>query len=532
MENEKSRAAEKEDEMLELKDQNRTESEALNELTKQSQAKSRWVGWRQKFKDKEYRRKLLRTLWLTMALFSWGISDGQIGPTVLDLQIITSTGVKEGSAFIMARRFGYMAGALMRAWISRKIHTYLLLLVSLLGLAGFTLLIPHCSVYPAMVAMLALCGVSGGFIATSCNSELMGQWGEQGRSLMQLMHFGYAVGGVLGPLLSKPFLAVKRDTQETINSEGVRNDSQVLVNSSSFGPMEIMTFVNGTFNSSFQDGGLGNFPASDSTTTPTTHIQYAFLISGVIFSLTALPIFGVVFQERSRLFGARVTVSAQSETGMKTRTLPVCLRLFLVCCVCVFFSLHAAIEDTFTAYLMTFLVKEYREVTKAFAAYVTSIYWISFASFRLLMAFLSRFASPPRLMGICLSIVAMSLVCFTISASFGQVTCLVVFTVTFAIGICAVYPSVYSLCESEIVPVSIRLTSAFSLCAGTGSMLNPLLVAYLMDTFGNMWYCYTLLSQISTMLVFFVFLLSFVRCYVSKSYGPLRRYVSGTIHSE
>ncbi|XP_012944762.1 uncharacterized protein LOC101859981 [Aplysia californica] len=176
MEHENNRAAEKEDEMMELADQRRTESEALNELTKQSQAKSRWVGWRQKFKDKEYRRKLLRTLWLTMALFSWGISDGQIGPTVLDLQIITSTGVKEGAAFIMARRFGYMAGALMRAWISRKLAGFSLGSAFLIGEASYGLL-------PNVTAALQL----------GCNSELMGQWGEQGRSLMQLMHFGYAV---------------------------------------------------------------------------------------------------------------------------------------------------------------------------------------------------------------------------------------------------------------------------------------------------------------------------------------------------
>ena len=47
---------------------------------------------------------------------------------------------------------------------------------------------------------------------TVCNAEIVFTWGDEGRAYMQALHFCFAMGGILSPMATAPFLAPKHNT--------------------------------------------------------------------------------------------------------------------------------------------------------------------------------------------------------------------------------------------------------------------------------------------------------------------------------
>ncbi|XP_025094865.1 major facilitator superfamily domain-containing protein 4A-like isoform X2 [Pomacea canaliculata] len=165
----------------------------------------------------EYRRKVLRTLWLAGACWAMGLSTGIRGPSFLDIQIITQTTLESASAFLTASYVGNLLGAVFAGVIYDKLNKSCLLIMIVIGLSLTNIALPWCSPYGLMVTIHILCTLFSGAIDTACNAELLRIWGQEGRKSMQFMHFSFAFGGVLAPLITEPFLTSNPETDDATN---------------------------------------------------------------------------------------------------------------------------------------------------------------------------------------------------------------------------------------------------------------------------------------------------------------------------
>lgn len=314
-------------------------------------------------------------------------------------------------------------------------------------------------------------------------------WGKDGHVLMQLLHFAFAFGGVISPLYTEPFLTEK-DTEDTRNcTHESWNVKENVTNSLSYQPKS-------------------------------TNVRYAFIITGtwiIIFSLPFLY-FGVkdaIIQKKKK---------ALIEEKPVQRKLPLPVLLFTLLVLCLFYALYCCIEDTFAAFLMTFLVKEYCYVTKSKGAHVTSIYWASFAASRFLSIFVSKFVKAVNLLFICCMLMLISFASFYVSAIFAvsnpdAINAVIFSTIVAGLSMSAVFPSGFSWTETELLKVTGCVSSCILVSASIGTMANPIMLGYLMTHQSNLWFCYLLLTETIALCSVFIFLRLFNKLYINNKYG-------------
>ena len=80
----------------------------------------------------------------------------------------------------------------------------------------------------------------------------------------------------------------------------------------------------------------------------------------------------------------------------------------------------------------------------------------------------------------------------------------------------------FSWVESGLLAVTSRLSSCIFISASLGAMVNPLLIAYLMDSAGNLWFCYVLVAQTVALSLVFLGLNLFNHWLILPRYGPPR----------
>ncbi|XP_059171570.1 sodium-dependent glucose transporter 1-like [Physella acuta] len=316
---------------------------------------------------------------------------GQQGPTFLDLQIITGTDVETASYFFKAASFGHMVGSLIIGFVHGKINSNVLTAIALIVAGVLTTITPYCQSFVLMLMIKFFVRVFAGSLAIIVNAEHMHIWGSDNQSLLQAIHFTYALGAVFAPLFTEPFL-VKKESSTSIKYR----DPVSSGNSSSQWKQESasnMTWLatNGTMSEKER----------------TTDVHYAFLIAGIIAILTSFP-----------------------------------------------FIVLRCVEQS----------KENKSV--------------------------ERFTQK-------------------------------IFAGMAGISMSAVFPSALSWAESELLKVTGWITSFILIASSIGTMINPLIIGYLMEEVSNMWFCYVLLSQTLLLCCIFLFLLLFNRCYLNKVYGKV-----------
>ncbi|XP_025094849.1 sodium-dependent glucose transporter 1A-like [Pomacea canaliculata] len=445
-------------------------------------------GFRTKLKLPEYRRRCLRTLWLGLSFCALGFAVGQRGPAFLDIQIITQTDVKSASFFFTAASVGYLVGSLTAGMVYDKLNKSLLLIMSLLGLSFTTIALPWCSPYVLMIMIHFLCSMCAGSVDTVGNAELVRIWGNEGEMAMQFLHFAFAFGGVISPLITAPFLTPVPEE----DGQGLEANTSVLLSNAS---------SNGTNNNTGPA-----LPLS-------TDVHYAFLISGIFMFLPSLPLTMQWFTDRSE----KRRQSALDEKKAVKQPLPSILFIFVLLMLCLMYFLYCSVEDTFAAFLSTFVVKHLLW-SKAMGAEITSVFWASFASARFLSIFVVRYVSSVKLLFICCTMMVFSEFGFLLSSQFHFTIGVWVCTVLAGISMSSIFPTGFLWMEEEFVRVTGRVASSILVASSSGTMVNPIALGALMQNLTPMWFPYLLSfeSLLCLCVMFFLFCLS--RLYLRKHY--------------
>ncbi|XP_059171571.1 sodium-dependent glucose transporter 1-like [Physella acuta] len=180
--------------------------------------------------DTAYRWRVIQSCLFALTSFTMGIVVAQQGPTFLDLQIITGTDVETASYFFTVAAFGHMVGSLISGFVHGKVNNNVLMTFLLIGVGVMTLTTPYCSHFALMLVIMFFARVFSGSLANIVNAEHMHIWGSDNQPLLQAVHFTFALGGVLTPLFTEPFLAEKETGNSTSRTEG---EPTIFMNSTS-----------------------------------------------------------------------------------------------------------------------------------------------------------------------------------------------------------------------------------------------------------------------------------------------------------
>ncbi|XP_021060955.1 sodium-dependent glucose transporter 1A-like [Mus pahari] len=151
-------------------------------------------------------RNVLRwfsTTVLYAAFLGLGMTVAILGPTFPDLARSVNQNISSLSDIFVGRALGYFCGSVVGGVLFDCMNHFLLLGMSMLATTIGLYLIPFCKTATLLIAMMSVFGVSFGALDTGANVLILDLWGDKGAPHMQALHFSFALGAFLAPLLAK-----------------------------------------------------------------------------------------------------------------------------------------------------------------------------------------------------------------------------------------------------------------------------------------------------------------------------------------
>ena len=332
------------------------------------------------------------------------------------------------------------------------------------------------------------------FFIAGGNVLLLNVWGEKSPPYMQALHFLFALGSFIAPLIAKPFL------QENIvptNNCANTNSSQCASNNSIGDSSNNLCFSNSSGN--------------------TFAVTWAFWICAFPLAITGIGFLVFVFNKSCSLQDTKTN----NEDARKTKQGSLMYRVTFLSLFSVFLLIYVGLEEAYGGYIFAFGSTSSLKMSKDGSALLNSGFWGSFALARLAAVPISKYLPPSKML--CLDLVGCLLGSAVLISQIKDGDCsaadstkLWVGTVIFGISTSSVFPAGISWAEN-FVTVSGRTASLFLVTSSTGGMLIPLSVGSTIgDTVGpcSLMICALVISVL--MIVVFLSILAAARYFKRK----------------
>lgn len=334
---------------------------------------------------------------------------------------------------------------------------------------------------------------------------------KSARSFMQTLHFTFAIGGIMSPIVTAPFLMSSQRMENNMtthleNTTGIQNlfkngEASVTLKQNEFhyidNPIDT-TVIYDTAN----QAGLGF--------QPTSKLYQAYLISTGLCITAAIPFIILSFHKRTE---SRVDDESKGEERLQ-RKLPFVLKCLILVLMCCFLGTDNGIEDAYFGFFTTYTVKEYGW-TKKKGSYAASVYWAAYAFGRFSAIFIVPYFKPSTLLRIYSKLLVVSVTGLFICTIFTFQSGVWIFSPIIGFAVSVFFPSIFLWTEEDFVPVTGRVASLLMFSAALGSMINPIIIGYLMDRFTPKCFVYITLGQ-SIALLLMSWIATFLSWYVKR----------------
>ncbi|XP_033113320.1 sodium-dependent glucose transporter 1A-like isoform X2 [Anneissia japonica] len=159
-------------------------------------------------------RKKSKTVALFGGFFSLGLIIGVVGPTLPDLLHQVNANYDRLSYIFLSRGFGYMIGSIISGAVLERFNAFGLLGTFLVTCSMGMMCVPATKKLSTIMFAFILTGTAMGGLDTGGNVLCLRIWGESSPPYMQSLHFTFAVGATVAPLIAKPFISVFADANE------------------------------------------------------------------------------------------------------------------------------------------------------------------------------------------------------------------------------------------------------------------------------------------------------------------------------
>ncbi|XP_052094399.1 sodium-dependent glucose transporter 1-like [Mytilus californianus] len=471
-------------------------------------------------KDDDFRRKFILWIFLCMSSGILGWVIGQLSPSLLDLKEITNSRLEEALFFLTSVFIGYLIGAIVSGAIYQRMNPFLLIFLGNTALGVTSAAIPWCSLYGVMVSMHIVKGFGYGVLDTAGNSVFISNFKhEKGiQSYLHAIHLMFAVGGFLSPIATAPFLMQdlpSTQMDENLNLTIYQNTS--LLSTSSL--PSILFIENSTDFSKVQyalqtaNNSNMTYNADLHDRNNTEHIQRrsvlykAYLISAGLCFMLAISFLFMCFTNN------KTYKEEKSKQMDKKAELPNRIKFSILFLMCLFLGIDQGMEDTFFGLFTTFVVVQLGW-TKKSGSYITSLYWASFACGRISAIFIGQRLKASNLLRYYINVFLLAMIGLFVSTMFAFDIGIWIFFPVMGFTASVFFPSIF-LWTQDFLTVAGKVSSLLLITASLGSMLNPILIGYLMDNNGSIWFAYIILADGIVMWIM-VWVATYVSHYVKK----------------
>ncbi|XP_071997877.1 sodium-dependent glucose transporter 1 isoform X1 [Engystomops pustulosus] len=137
------------------------------------------------------------------AFLGLGMAISVLGPTFPELAENVGSTVGNISYVFVGRSLGYLCGSVLGGVLFDRINQHLLLGLSMLATCGGLLMLPWCKKAIFLIGVMSVVGTSMGFLDTGGNVVILNTWGDESGPHVQALHFSFALGAFLAPILAK-----------------------------------------------------------------------------------------------------------------------------------------------------------------------------------------------------------------------------------------------------------------------------------------------------------------------------------------
>ncbi|KAK6192324.1 hypothetical protein SNE40_003809 [Patella caerulea] len=200
----------------------------------------------------------------------------------------------------------------------------------------------------------------------------------------------------------------------------------------------------------------------------------------------------------------------KDEDGLP-RDLPWKYHILTIVLLNLFYVAYSLVDNTFAAYLMTFVVIHLKW-TKARGTQITSVYWAAFAVSRFSGIFIIRCLRPVVMLFICIAGLTISFTGILLCSHFQIHVGIWIWSVLVGLSMSIVFPNGFTWAQENLLNITGKVTSLILVAASAGTVINPVIMGYLMEELSPMWYCYLLVGDSILCLAIFVVLLFVAKC--------------------
>ncbi|XP_076611863.1 sodium-dependent glucose transporter 1 isoform X2 [Chaetodon auriga] len=378
------------------------------------------------------------------------MSISVLGPTFEDLAVNVKQNISNISYIFVGRSAGYIGGSLFGGILFDCMNPHLLLGFSMLVTAFGMCAIPFCKQALLLTGLMSSIGMSMGVLDTGGNVLILNTWGEQAGPHMQALHFSFAAGAFVSPIIAKLLFG----------PEG--NSSTGIVPTSSTPPASTEKI----------------------TKAPDIHtiISYVHSRSSTLKSMWAYVVIGSFVFLISFLFFilyCRSSVSRDKARTSSGKPLVAKHHVALVVLLFFFFFFYVGAEVAYGSFIYIF-AKDYAHMGQSQAAGLNSLFWASFAACRGLAIFFVACMYPGTMILLSLvgSTVSSLLLCLFSKTKVALWFC----TGLYGASMATTFPSGISWVE-QYTTVTGHTAAAFVVGAALGEMVLPALVGFLLGKF-------------------------------------------------
>ncbi|XP_015793768.1 sodium-dependent glucose transporter 1A [Tetranychus urticae] len=419
--------------------------------------------------------KFSRTCLVYFAFLGVGCGISITGPTLLDLQIAVNSTLSETSRIIQGRSVGYALGSIIAGFLMEAFNEQLVMGVAAL-INGIALSITawNRTLWGIVITMFVN-GLSMSHVDTGSNVCILRYWGRSSGSFLQILHFMFTTGGLIAPLLAKPFLLERPEEDEPMESTSNTSLSTTLN----------MTLANVTKEYSPDD----------------VLVQWPFTVIGLIFIVASIGFMVFYFfvpyetnnNNSANCDGQKTERNGSRGDADKGETMKLDrvqssgyeynfdfkVKMLIIAIISVFTHIYFGIVISFANLLPTFAVKSALAMTKGEAASLMTVFWTTTTLYRIPVIFLANYISNTALILIHVIIMVMSTVCLTFLGE-KYVWAIYLFTGTMGIGIGPVFAGVLGYLQ-QYFEVTGRITSLFIVSACIGEFLYPWIISRFLE---------------------------------------------------
>ncbi|XP_060769509.1 sodium-dependent glucose transporter 1 isoform X3 [Neoarius graeffei] len=361
-----------------------------------------------------------------------------LGPTLEDLATNVNKNISNISYIFAGRATGYIAGSLLGGILFDLINPQLLLGFAMLMTAFGMFSTPFCKRALVLTVLVSGVGVSMGILDTGGNVLILNTWGDRAGPHMQALHFSFALGAFVSPIIAKLLFGDKSSVLD-------RSASQTAAPNVISTPPPL-------------------FHGKSSSLTS----MWAYVVIGAFILFVSLLFF--ILYSRSSTSSSRAS-SAPGKPPFFAKH-----HTALILLLALFFFFYVGAEVAYGSFIFTY-AKEYAGLEEPQAAELNSLFWGSFATCRGAAIIFAACVYPGTLILLSLmgSVVAsLSLVLFN-----QHHVMLWIFTALYGASMAATFPSGISWVE-QYTTVSSKSAAAFVIGAALGEMVLPALLGFLL----------------------------------------------------